>query len=67
MPDCTVSLFYMYIYLTKIKIELLKLFNTLGLKITLDTHLSKVDFLDVTLDLRSEQFKPYRKANNTPL
>ena len=53
--------------MNKIKKDLHKLFNTLGLKITLDTHLSKVDFLDVTLDLHSEQFKPYRKPNDTPL
>ena len=43
------------------------MFNSIGLQITLDTHLSRVDFLDVTLDLHSEQFRPYRKPNDVPL
>ena len=53
--------------MNKIEKDLHKLFKSLGLKITLDTHLSKVDFLDVTLDLNSEEFAPFRKPNDTPL
>ena len=53
--------------MNKIKKELHAFFQTLGLRITLDVHLSKVDFLDVTLDLHADQFKPYRKPNDTPL
>ena len=45
------------------------LFQTHGLEVIFEkTHNTKaVNFLDVTLDLTSECFKPYRKPNDRPL
>ena len=48
------------------KKKLHALFESFGLKITLDPHLSRVDFLDVTMNLNEESFKPFRKPNDTP-
>ena len=48
------------------KKKLHRLFESFGLKITLDPHLSRVDFLDVTMCLHDDSFKPFRKPNDTP-
>ena len=40
------------------------LFKKNGLKITCETGLKNVDFLDVNFDLTSETYKPYKKPNN---
>ena len=54
--------------LEKIKKDLFKMFKEeLGLKITLDTDLTVVNFLDVTFDLHKEKFYPFRKPNDRPL
>ena len=37
------------------------------LKITIKANKKVVNFLDVTLDLNTEKFKPYSKTSNTPL
>ena len=47
--------------------DLIKIFSDLGLRITVQTNLKSVDFLDVTLNLETETFQPYRKPNDTPL
>ena len=47
--------------------KLHKIFNELGLKITVETSLTKADFLDVSLNLNQNTFEPYRKPNNTPI
>ena len=39
----------------------------LGFKITLNTNLKIVNFLDVTLNLRKGTFKIYKKENDTPI
>ena len=44
-----------------------KLFAKEGLKITIEIGMKQVDFLDVTLRLDFEDFKPYKKPNDTPL
>ena len=44
-----------------------QLFANLGLKITVVTGITEVNFLDVTLDLAKENFRPYRKPNDKPL
>ena len=49
------------------KKKLYKMFADMGLKITLETNLPKVDFLDITMNLHEENFQPYRKPNDTPL
>ena len=47
--------------------EICKVFRDNGLKITVEANITKVNFLDVTLDLRSEKFYPYIKEGNIPL
>ena len=42
-------------------------FQELGLKITAEVNYKTVNFLDVTLNLTNESYKPYRKPNNDPL
>ena len=42
-------------------------FQQHGLKITIDVNMRVVDFLDVTLNLDTGKYKPFRKPNNTPL
>ena len=51
----------------RIKKEICKVFRDNGLKITVETNTTKVNFLDVTLDLRSGKFYPYIKEGNIPL
>ena len=36
-------------------------------EITIEINLTRVDFLDVTLDLETSLFKPYRKPGDRPL
>ena len=38
-----------------------------GLSITIETNLTVVNYLDVTLDLLNDKFRPYRKPNDFPL
>ena len=45
-----------------------KVFTTIGFQIKTETsNLHKVNFLDVTFNLRSEKYRPYKKANDTLL
>ena len=46
---------------------IIKLFKKFGLRITVETNLKSVDFLDVHLDLATGIHKPYRKPNNPPV
>ena len=50
--------------LEKCKKDIIKLFFKNGLKITIETNMKTVDFLDITFDLNEENFKPYRKPNS---
>ena len=43
------------------------LFKEEGLSITIETNLIETDFLDVTFNLATKKYFPFRKANNTPL
>ena len=52
--------------LDRIRKDLIALFKTLGLQITIETNLLIVNFLDVTLNLDKGKFSPYRKPNDTP-
>ena len=47
--------------------DLCKLFRQYDLKITSQVCYQKVNFLDVTLDLKNESYQPYRKPDNEPL
>ena len=44
-----------------------KIFNNLGLQLTIDTGMMVVNFLDVTLNLADGTYRPYRKPNDTPV
>ena len=48
----------------KIKIKTFKIFKSNGLRITVEYNLIVKDFLDVTFDLKSATYYPYRKPNN---
>ena len=50
-----------------IKKRICKAFKDLGLKITISTNAKIVDNLDVTLDLRKKEYKPYSKLNDKHL
>ena len=51
----------------KVRKGITKIFQSLGLKITVQSNLKNVDFLDVNLDLTTGMHKPYRKPNDEPL
>ena len=48
----------------KIKNKVCNIFKENRLKITVEYKLAVTDFLDVTFDLRSGTYYPYRKENN---
>lgn len=48
------------------KKDLTKHFSSLGLRIVIQTNLRSTNFLDLTLDLSSGKYSPYRKPNDTP-
>ena len=48
----------------KVKKEVCKIFKQSGLSITVECNLQITDFLDVTFDLRTDKYYPYRKDNN---
>ena len=50
-----------------IRKRLVELFKAENLRITVETNLKITDFLDITLNLNTEKFYPYRKPNDTPL
>ena len=47
--------------------DIISLFKEEGLTITIDTNLIETDFLDVTFNLATGKFYPFRKPNNVPL
>ena len=47
--------------------QIIQIFQAHGLKITIETNKKIVDYLDVTLNLATGTFQPYRKPNSTPL
>ena len=51
----------------KIKKEICKVFAKNNLRITIEANKKVVNFLDVTLDLTTEKYKPYSKPIATPL
>ena len=51
----------------KIKKEICKVFVKNNLSITIEANKKVVNFLDVTLDLTTEKYKPYLKPTSTPL
>lgn len=53
--------------LDRLRKKIIKLFKDEDLCITIDTNLTNTDFLDVTLDLNTGKYYPYRKQNDNPL
>ena len=51
----------------KFRKSVVKIFKELGLKITSESNLHQIDFLDVTLNLNSGTSWPFRKPNNNLL
>ncbi len=51
----------------RIRKDLHKCFKDEGLKIKVDINMQTVDFLDTTLNIIDNSYKPYRKPNDTPL
>ena len=51
----------------KIKKDICKVFHDHDLKITVKANTTRVNFLDLTLDLQSEKYCPYTKEGNVPL
>ena len=43
---------------------IIEIFKTIGLKITIEANLKAVNFLDVTLNLDTGLYQPYRKPND---
>jgi hypothetical protein len=49
------------------KKKICQIFSENNLHITVEANKKSVDFLDITLDLRSGTYEPFMKDNNTPL
>ena len=48
----------------KIRKKMCKIFKENGLNITVECNLAITNFLDITFDLKSGTYYPYRKQNN---
>ena len=48
----------------KIKKELIKIFQTHGLKLKIKCNLKSINYLHITFDLNTGSYRPYRKSNN---
>ena len=53
--------------LDKLRKDIVELFKSEGLAVTIECNLQVTDFLDVTFDLPNEKYFPFRKPNNKPL
>ena len=53
--------------LDSLRKRIIRIFKSEGLKITIEANLTTTDFLDVTLDLNSGKYSPYRKSNDKPI
>ena len=51
-------------FLDNIKKKTIKLFNNIGFKITIDVGKNICNFLDTTLDMTNNLYKPYHKENS---
>ena len=50
--------------LDRLRKDIISLFKSEGLSITIDTNLTETDFLDVSLNLTNGSYSPYRKPDN---
>ena len=53
--------------LGKLRKEVIKVFSSFNLKITIEAGMKVTDFLDVTLNLQNNIYRPYRKDKNPPI
>ena len=53
--------------LDRLRKDIIAIFKSAGLSITIETNLIETDFLDVTFNLHTGKYFPYRKPNNDPL
>jgi hypothetical protein len=53
--------------LDQLRKQIVQIFKSEGLSITIDINLHCTDFLDVMFDLDTNKYSPYRKPNNKPL
>ena len=51
----------------KARKDLIQIFKSCGFTITVEIYMPRMNYLDVTFDLPSEKYWPYRKPNNEPL
>ena len=51
----------------RIRKDIVSIFQELNLKVTIQTNLKAVNFLDVTLNLSTGTYQPYNKPNDSPL
>ena len=47
----------------RIRKNVIKLFKEIGFKVEMETNLKIVNFLDITFNLASSKYRPYRKPN----
>ena len=50
----------------RIRKEITQTFHELGLRITIESNIKIVNFLDITLNLADGKYQPYRKPNDQP-
>ena len=51
----------------KLKQNIIRIFAQQELKITIEINLTRVNYLDITMDLETGLYKPYRKPGDRPL
>ena len=51
----------------RIRMDIVSIFQEFNLKITIQTNLKAVNFLDVTLNLSTGTYQPYNNPNDSPL
>ena len=51
----------------RVKIKMEEIFQSCGLKITIEANLQIMDFLDVTFNFKNEKYYPLTKPSNDPL
>ena len=51
----------------RLRKAIISLFKDEGLSITIDTNLIETDFLDVSFNLDTGKYFPFKKSNNKPL
>ena len=51
----------------KLRKSIIEVFKNEGLSITIETNLQETDFLDVTFNVTTKIYKPYRKPSSSPL